>query len=141
MGEILPEYMFRCGSCRTEVDLTWPIGEAPRLVVCDDCGGAALLVIGAGVQIAPSALEGKGANVRQIKSKDRALDGDMNAYKRMRKQGLQPEKIDGAASVENNVADGFDITWKERLSKVAPDEKWESVRRRAQEGLDEAASA
>lgn len=134
----MPRYEFACGSCKDRTERDFPIGTAPRLVVCEPCGGAALLVIGAGVQIAPSALEGKGANVREIKSKDRALDGDMGAYKRMRKRGLQPERIDGAAHVENTVADGFDIKYKERLSKVAPDEKWESVRARAIEGLEAA---
>lgn len=100
------------------------------------------LVIGAGVNIAPSALEGKGAQVRHINTKDERLDADMPAYKRMRQRGLQPRQVDGARLVENEVQDNFDITHRHRLEVVKAKneikEPWESTKQRAQEGMQAA---
>ena len=39
-------------------------------------------------------------NVAQLNSKERALDKDLDAYKRIRKTGGQPTKIDGSAKLE-----------------------------------------
>lgn len=39
-------------------------------------------------------------NVAQLNSKERALDKDLDAYKRIRKTGGQPMKIDGSAKLE-----------------------------------------
>lgn len=132
----MPAYVHRCGSCKTETDSVYPIGTAPRLRICTDCGGAAQLVIGAGVQIAPSALEGKGAEVRSINGKDATLRKDLDSYKRMRDLGLQPERIDGASKLEDKVGDNFDVTWKGRLEHLAPKEPWGSIKQRAQEGME-----
>lgn len=132
----MSSYDFRCGSCKDVTERDYPIGTAPRLVGCKECGGRAQLVIGAGVQIAPSALEGKGAEVRRINGKDAVLRKDLDSYKRMRGHGLQPERIDGAAKLENEVGDSFDLTWKGRLEHLAPTEPWESIKQRAQEGME-----
>lgn len=132
----MSSYDYRCFSCKDETERDYPIGTAPRLLGCEECGGRSQLVIGAGVQIAPSALEGKGAKVRQLNGKDRALRADMDSYKRMRYRGLQPERIDGASKIENEVNDSFDIVYKDRLTKVAPTEPWDSIKQRAQEGLE-----
>lgn len=143
----MPTYAFRCGSCRTETDLTFDIGTAPRLVTCETerCGGTMQLLIGHGVQIAPSALESKGAAVRHILTKDDALESDMPAYKRMRQRGIQPRQIDGARFVENEVNDNFDVTYKQRLEIVKEkhgiSEPWESTRERAREGMEAAQEA
>jgi len=39
-------------------------------------------------------------NVAQLNMKERALDKDLDAYKRIRKTGGQPTKIDGSAKLE-----------------------------------------
>lgn len=39
-------------------------------------------------------------NVAQLNFKERALDKDLDAYKRIRKSGGQPTKIDGSAKLE-----------------------------------------
>ena len=39
-------------------------------------------------------------NVAQLNSKERALGKDLDAYKRIRKSGGQPTKIDGSAKLE-----------------------------------------
>jgi hypothetical protein len=136
------EYTFRCMSCDAERDLDYPMGEQPRLVRCPvtKCGGTAQQVIGAGVQIAPSALEAKGAEVRKSNRKERALAADMGSYKRMRRRGLQPERIDGASKIEDEVHDSFDVAYKSRLQgalkKAGVTEPWETTKTRVQEGLE-----
>jgi predicted nucleic acid-binding Zn ribbon protein len=140
----MPLYLFRCSSCLDETEFEFPIGTARRLMGCNECGGRAQLVIGAGVQIAPSALEGKGAAVRASNGKDRELDKDMGSYKRMRGRGLQPSQIDGASKLENEVNDGFDIAYKQRLQAVKKKhgmhEPWQATKERVQEGMQEAAT-
>lgn len=133
-------YVFRCPSCHDEQDYDFDMGTAPRLLRCEEpaCGGTMQQVIGAGVNIAPSALESKGAGVREIRTKDEALDADLPAYKRMRMRGIQPQKIDGARLIENEIGDNFDVEYKERLIKAAPDEPYESTKQRVREGLQEA---
>lgn len=39
-------------------------------------------------------------NVAQLNMKERALDKDLDAYKRIRQTGGQPTKIDGSAKLE-----------------------------------------
>jgi hypothetical protein len=39
-------------------------------------------------------------NVSELNSKERKLDKDLDAYKRIRKTGGQPTKIDGSARLE-----------------------------------------
>ena len=42
-------------------------------------------------------------NVGEMNHKERVLDKDLDAYKRIRKSGGQPEKIDGSARFEATV--------------------------------------
>jgi hypothetical protein len=61
------------------------------------------------VSIAAAALEVKGAEVRKIDTKEKVLDKDLGAYKRLRDNGLQPRSVDGSADVERHVTSQFDI--------------------------------
>lgn len=42
----------------------------------------------------------KGRRVEEINKTERSWNVDMPAYKRLRKEGLQPKRIDGSAEVE-----------------------------------------
>jgi hypothetical protein len=123
-------YVFRCGSCRDEVDYEFSMGKAPRILVCDDCGGIAQLVIGAGVQIGPLTAEAR--------TEQQKYDRDADAYKRMRDRGLQPDHIAGSHKMENEVGDQFDVTYKHRLQPAAPKEPWQSIRERVRDGMEAA---
>src|SRR5882724_10572789 len=111
----MPSYEYRCTKCRTEQDVPFEIGEAPRTQPCPRCGQTAHLVIGAGVQIAPSALETKGQNARDLVATEKRWDQDMPAYKRMRNRGLQPRGIDGAALLEDKVDDQRGIDYEKLI--------------------------
>lgn len=103
-------YEYRCAECGRNAEQEWAIGSAPREGSCY-CGGSLRLVIGAGVQIAPSALENKGGEVRQIDATEKQWDKDMPAYKRMRDRGMQPRAIDGSARLEDRVEDQLDVNY------------------------------
>jgi len=56
----------------------------------------------AGLSVAASATPTRrgGARAATINQKDRVLEKDLDAYKRLRQEGLQPKAIDGSAEVE-----------------------------------------
>jgi hypothetical protein len=55
-----------------------------------------------GLSIAASATPTRrgGARAATINQKDKILEKDLDAYKRLRSEGLQPKAIDGSAQVE-----------------------------------------
>ncbi len=53
-----------------------------------------------GVRMGMNTTTTRGQNVESINSTERNWQKDMPAYKRLRKEGLQPKSIDGAANVE-----------------------------------------
>lgn len=60
-------------------------------------------------------------------AKDRRWDADMPAYKRLRKNGVQPRQIDGSAALETRASDQFEV----ELGTIVPKE----AKSRVQEGL------
>lgn len=44
-----------------------------------------------------------------IEAKDKVLHKDLDAYKRLRDEGLQPRKIDGAAQVERRAEEKWQV--------------------------------
>lgn len=55
-----------------------------------------------GIGVAPSATptRGKGWHAARTNKKDAQFDKDSAAYRRLRKEGLQPRNIDGSAALE-----------------------------------------
>jgi len=123
-------YEYRCGSCEETEDFEFSMGKAPRILVCDDCGGIAQLVIGAGVQIGPLTMEAR--------TEQQKYDQEAEAYKRLRDRGMQPEHVVGSRQVEDTCEDAFDITYKHRLQPVAPKEPWRAIRERVRDGMEAA---
>ena len=62
----------------------------------DGCFGCRV----AGVRMGMNTTTTRGQNVESINKTERNWQKDMPAYKRLRKEGLQPKSIDGAAAVE-----------------------------------------
>lgn len=87
-------------------------------VPVDDCFGCRVL----SVAVAPSATPSRrgGAEAQRINAKERQWQRDMGAYKEMRRQGLQPNHIDGAADLTaraetlTEIETGTVLTKKER---------------------------
>ena len=53
-----------------------------------------------GIRMGMNTTTTRGQNVEKINATERNWQKDMPAYKRLRKEGLQPKRIDGAAEVE-----------------------------------------
>lgn len=78
----------------------------PNLDV-DGCFGCRI----AGLAIAASATPTRrgGARAATINQKDKMLEKDLDAYKRLRQEGLQPQAIDGSAAAESRAEHSWQI--------------------------------
>jgi len=105
----MPAYVYRCQDCGDEIEERHPIGTAKRLMGCPTCGGLARQVLGVGLGIAAEALPNKRHDVRRIEGTERRWSSDMDAYKTLRRQGLSPQKIDGAHDLGMRAEERFEI--------------------------------
>jgi putative FmdB family regulatory protein len=126
----MPAYDYHCTACGDVVERLFDIGTAARITACD-CGGIALLMIGRQVNLSEKGFVSKGDRVREADGIEDRWSEDIPAYKRMRRAGLQPPSIDGAADLEETVGDQADIdfrnilggeTTKERIGEIS--EEW-----------------
>lgn len=97
-------------------------------VPVDSCFGCKVLSIG----ISAEALPNRKGPIAAINHKDKVLSDDLAAYKRLRRDGLQPKQIDGSAIVEARANSQFDID----LGHVVP----KAQERRVREGFEFAKS-
>lgn len=51
----------------------------------------------------------RGGRVAEISQTERNWNKDMPAYKRLRQDGLQPKRIDGAAEVERKAKEAWQV--------------------------------
>ena len=63
----------------------------------------------AGVRMGTNTTTTRGAKVAEVNKTERNWNKDMPAYKRLRADGLQPKKIDGAANVEKRAQEGWQV--------------------------------
>ena len=74
----------------------------------DGCFGCKVMSVGLSMESAPTTKAG--AQVKEIADRERRWDRDMGAYKRLRRDGLQPKRIDGAADVERRAQEPWQVT-------------------------------
>lgn len=72
----------------------------------DGCYGCKLV----GLQVAPSAMPSRkgGAEAASVNAKEKEWHTDMDAYRSLRKNGLQPPQIDGAHRLQD-AKDSFEV--------------------------------
>lgn len=63
----------------------------------------------ANVRVGSNSTTTRGARVEAVNQTERNWQKDMPAYKRLRKEGLQPRKIDGAAEVEKKAKEKWQV--------------------------------
>lgn len=63
----------------------------------------------AGVRMGVNTTTSRGQRVAEINKTERGWNKDMPAYKRLRANGLQPKKIDGAAEVEKRAQEAWQV--------------------------------
>lgn len=70
------------------------------------------------VGVAASAMPSRKGTVAATEAKERTLDGDLDAYKRLRKNGLQPKGIDGARRLEQGAEHAVEVESGRLLSDI-----------------------
>jgi hypothetical protein len=63
----------------------------------------------AGVRMGTNTTTTRGAKVAEVNTTERNWNKDMPAYKRLRANGLQPKRIDGAANVEKRAQESWQV--------------------------------
>ena len=76
----------------------------PNLDV-EDCFGCKI----AGISISSAAMPGRKSASHEINQTEKRWHKDMDAYKRLRQDGLQPRKIDGSANVEAKATEKYQV--------------------------------
>lgn len=115
----MPEYLYRCG--KGHEWQVWRSIKLPSVRQLDcDCGATALLVIQSPAVFAAALPNKSGmASVREINEREKRWDRDLPAYARMRKNGVQPRGIDGAAELERVAETKTEVEMGKRLPKHA----------------------
>lgn len=72
----------------------------------------------AGVAFGANSTTTGGARVAEINQTARNWDKDMPAYKRLRKNGLQPERIDGCAAIEATASTAAQVESRPDVEKL-----------------------
>lgn len=84
------------------------------------CFGCHVLSVG----FAAAAMPNRYPEPVRVEAKEQVLRKDLDAYKRLRHDGLQPKKIDGSAEVEKRVESQHDID----LGRYVPRHEEQRVR-------------
>ena len=63
----------------------------------------------AGIRMGMNSTTSRGSRVAEINKTERQWNVDLPAYKRLRREGLQPKRIDGAAEVEKKAEHKFQV--------------------------------
>ena len=63
----------------------------------------------AGIRMATNSTTSRGAQVAATNQTERNWKQDLPAYKRLRADGLQPKRIDGAANVERRAQESWQV--------------------------------
>lgn len=72
------------------------------------------------VGVAASAMPSRRGDVARTEARERVLAKDMSAYKRLRRDGLQPAHVDGSARLEQRATDRLEVETGRLLSEMGP---------------------
>ena len=109
----MPIYVYRCLDCGLAHEIRHGFDETYS-GHCDGCMGVVRKYFGE-VHISASATptrgvhDGKEIDWAGTKTKDREKEKDMEAYKRLRSEGLHPPSIDGAANLESRAGNKWEV--------------------------------
>lgn len=72
----------------------------------------------AGISFGANTTTTKGQSVAEINQRAKNWDKDMPAYKRLRKNGVQPKSIDGAAALEAKASTVAEVESRPNVEKL-----------------------
>lgn len=90
--------------------------ETVREIPCPECSRMAPMILSSPA-IAADALPNKLHGVRAVNARDKQWGRDMDAYKRLRRDGVQPRGIDGSAEWEQTCNVPIEIEMGKALGK------------------------
>jgi putative FmdB family regulatory protein len=102
----MPRYDYKCDACRTITEVVQSFSD-DALTTCAECGGRINRVYNS-VAIASSALETR-SEAGRVERETIAMHADVAAYRRLRKDGLQPKSVKGAARLEKSAGSRWEI--------------------------------
>lgn len=102
----MPRYDYKCNACRTITEIQQSIKDE-ALTICDVCGGPISRSYD-NVFIAPSSMPTRN-EAADIEKQTNIMHRDVAAYKRLRKDGVQPKSVKGAAELEKRAASTWEV--------------------------------
>lgn len=107
----MPTYQYRCQTCGEEYETHQTIHEDPLTHCAGACDGTVNRVLNATNII----LKGGGfystdhGTTAGLAGAEKQQTKDMDAYKRLRKEGHQPPTIQGSSDLEKNATTSFEV--------------------------------
>jgi putative FmdB family regulatory protein len=102
----MPRYDYKCDNCRTITEVTQSFAD-DALSVCEMCDGPIARVYNA-VAIAASSMPTR-SEAAHVEKQTEIMHKDAAAYKRLRKDGVQPKSVKGAAELERRAASRWEV--------------------------------
>lgn len=105
----MPRYDYRCKSCGFVEEVLHGFEDEPDMH-CMECGVLMGKILGM-PNVAPSAVPSQNNTIDFAATKiaEKNKDADMNAYKRLRSNGVQPPSINGSAQLESRAEEKYEV--------------------------------
>lgn len=105
----MPRYDYRCKRCGAVEEFVHSFADDPNLH-CMECGELMGRMLGM-PYVAPSAVPSRNnvIDLEATKQAEKDKDSDMSAYKRLRKDGVQPPTINGSAKLEARAGEKYEV--------------------------------
>lgn len=102
----MPRYDYKCEQCVTITEVVQSFADE-ALTVCDTCNGPIRRMYDT-VAIAASSMPTR-SEAAQVEKQTAIMHKDAAAYKRLRKDGVQPKSVKGAAELESRAASRWEV--------------------------------
>lgn len=102
----MPRYDYKCDTCGTITEVTQSFSDE-SLTTCDVCNGPIARVYN-NVAIAASSMPTR-SEAANVEKQTEIMHRDAAAYKRLRKDGVQPKSVKGAAELERRAASRWEV--------------------------------
>ena len=105
----MPRYDYRCKVCGAVEEVLHGFDEDPDMY-CLNCGAMMGRMLGM-PYVSPSAVPSRnnGIDLEATKQAEKEKVADMDAYKRLRKNGVQPPSINGSARLEAKAEEKHEV--------------------------------
>ena len=105
----MPKYDYKCKKCGAIEEAIHGFDDEP-IMYCLECGYPMGKMLGM-PYVAPSAAPSRNnvIDLEATKQAEKNKDADMSAYKRLRKDGVQPPTINGSAKLEARAEEKYEV--------------------------------